>query len=79
MRLNTEIGLLIQSVELNQGLRQKLEVDFHKRNAWHLQAADDGGTIWIADDMVLDSQPADSAFQRLEDRFLSNLPIKGEM
>lgn len=79
LHLNTEIGLLIQSTELNQRLREKLEVDFHKRNAWHLQVADDGGIIWVADDIVLDSQPADSAFQRLEDWFLSILPIEGEM
>lgn len=79
LHLNTEIGLFIQSIELNRHLREKLEVDFHKRNAWHLQAAEDGGIAWVADDIVLDSQPADSAFQRLEDWFLSILPIEGEM
>ena len=79
LRLNTEIGVFIQSYELNQHLRQQLEIDFHKRNAWHLQAADNGRIIWVADDIVLDSQPADSAFQRLEDWFLSILPIEEEM
>lgn len=79
LQLNTEIGIFIQSNELNQRLRAKLEVDFHKRNAWHLQVADDGGIVWVADDIVLDSQPTDSAFQRLEDWFLSILPIEGEM
>ena len=79
LRLNTEIGLFIQSTELNQRLREKLEIDFYKRNAWHLQVADDGGIICVGDDIILDSQPADSAFQRLEDWFLSILPIEREM
>ena len=76
---NTEIGIFIQSNELNQRLREKLVIDFHKRNAWHLQMGDDGKIVWVADDIVLDSQPADSAFQRLEDWFLSALPIEEEM
>jgi len=79
LRLNTEIGLLVESTELNQRLRQNLEIDFNKRNAWHLQMVDDKRIVWVADDTVLDSQPADSAFQRLEDWFLSILPIEGEM
>ena len=76
---NTEIGIFIQSAELNQRLREKLAIDFHKRNAWHLQMGDDGKIAWVADDIVLDSQPADSAFQRLEDWFISILPVEEEM
>ena len=79
LHLNTEIGVFIQSNELNQRLRENLEIDFHRRNAWHLQVADNGKVIWVADDIVLDSQPADSAFKRLEDWFLSILPIEEEM
>jgi hypothetical protein len=41
--------------------------------------ADNGKVIWVADDIVLESQPTDSAFQRLEDWFLSILPIEEEM
>ena len=76
---NTEIGIFIQSNELNQRLREKLAIDFHKRNAWHLQMGDDGKIVWVADDIVLDSQPADSAFQRIEDWFISILPVEEEM
>ena len=79
LHLNTEIGVFIQSNQLNQRLREKIEIDFHKRNAWHLQVADNGRIAWVADDIVLNSQPADSAFQRLEDWFLSILPIEEEM
>lgn len=55
LHLNTEIGVFIQSNELNQSLREYLKIDFHRRNAWHLQVADNGKVIWVADDIVLES------------------------
>ncbi len=36
LRINTEMGLLIESPELNRQLREATELDFHPRNAWHL-------------------------------------------
>ena len=44
-----------------------------------LQERDDGGLVWVADDTVLNEQPAESDMQRLEDWFLSVLPIESEM
>ena len=41
--------------------------------------ADNGKIIWVADDMTLTNQPADSQFQRLEDWFLGILPIEDKM
>lgn len=79
LRLNTEIGILVQSQAFNHRVRQKLEMDFSKRNAWHLQQSDSGNTIWVADDAVRTTQPAASSFQLLEDWFLSILPIEDEM
>jgi putative cardiolipin synthase len=79
LRLNTEMGLLVDSPEFNRALRDHLEVDFDGRNAWHVQRTADGSLRWVSDDTVLDSQPAASMFQRLEDWFLSRLPIASEM
>ena len=79
LQLNTEIGFLIDSPEINRQLRELLEIDFHARNAWHLQRAGNGDIVWVADDITLTSQPADSEFQRLEDWFLGMLPIEGKM
>ena len=79
LRLNTEIGILVRSTEFNRLLREKLEIDFHTRNAWHLQTDADGRLVWVADDTVLESQPAASRFQLLEDWFLGILPIEAEM
>ena len=79
LTLNTEIGLFIESPVLNRQLRELLEIDFDKRNAWHLQVTESGDIVWVSDETTRDSQPADSAFQRLEDWFLGKLPIEAKM
>jgi hypothetical protein len=73
------MGLLIRSSEFNRLLREVLSLDFHMRNAWHMQEQQDVSLRWVADDTVLDEQPAESMLQRLEDWFLSILPIEDEM
>ena len=55
-----------------------LEPDFSLRNAWHLRM-DDGELIWVSDDAVLDHQPEPSFMRRIEDWFLSLLPLEKEM
>ncbi|MEX0331253.1 MAG: phospholipase D family protein [Puniceicoccaceae bacterium] len=79
LRLNTEMGLLIESPSLNTRVREVLDLDFLLRNAWHLEVGPDGQVIWKSDEEVLETQPAASAFQKLEDWFLGILPIEGEM
>ena len=79
LRLNTEMGLLIESPELNARLRELIAVDFDLNNAWHLNLQPDGSMHWVGDDVVLKHLPADSAWQSLEDWFLSHLPIEGEL
>jgi putative cardiolipin synthase len=79
LNINTEMGLLVRSRELNRQLRDALGVDFETRNAWQLQEAPGGSVRWVGDDQVLNEQPAESALQRLEDWFLSDLPIRDKM
>lgn len=79
LHLNTEIGLMIDSPEINHQLRELLTLDFHRRNAWHVQRSDHGKMIWVSDDTTLTCQPADSEFQRLEDWFLGVLPLEEKM
>jgi putative cardiolipin synthase len=79
LRLNTEMGLLIDSPALNARVREVLELDFLLRNAWHLEVQENGRVVWKSDDEILHSQPAESRMQRLEDWFLGILPIEGEM
>ena len=79
LNINTEMGLLLRSREFSQSLRDCLSIDFDRRNAWHLQESADGNLTWVGDDAVLNEQPAESALQRLEDWFLSVLPIGDKM
>jgi putative cardiolipin synthase len=79
LRINTEMGLLIESPGLNAELRQVLEPDFSPRNAWHVRLDDAGGMVWVSDEAVLEHQPEPSFMRRIEDWFLSLLPLENEM
>lgn len=79
LRLNTEMSLMVDSPELNAELRALLDIDFLRRNAWHLQLQPNGSIHWVGDDVELKHQPADSNLQRLEDWFFSVLPVEGEL
>jgi len=79
LRINTEMGLLIESPSLNSELRDVLGPDFSPRNAWHLQLDGDGRMTWVSDDEVLNHQPTHSYMRRIEDWFLTLLPIEDEM
>lgn len=79
LHLNTEMGILVDSNALNTLVRKHIAVDFSKRNAWHLQTLPGNRLIWVGDNVTLDTQPADSELQRLEDWFFGLLPIDSEM
>ena len=79
LRLNTEMGLLVTSPELNADIRTAIEPDFSTLNAWRLQFDDKGGIVWMSEDGVPTVQPATSFMQRIEDWFLSTLPIEAEL
>ncbi|MBU3070108.1 phospholipase D family protein [Aestuariicella sp. G3-2] len=79
LKLNTEMGLLVVDDALNQAVRKSVEPDFSKANAWHLEFNEKDQVVWISDEEVLTSQPANSHMQRLEDWFISHLPVEEEM
>jgi putative cardiolipin synthase len=79
LRINTEMGLLIESPALNEELRAALEPDFSLRNAWQLEMSDSGQITWRSDEAVLPHQPTHSYMRRIEDWFLTLLPIEDEM
>ncbi|EEB78970.1 MAG: phospholipase D family protein [Halioglobus sp.] len=78
LKLNTEIGLMIHSQELNTRLRELTEVDFLPENSWSVQIKE-GELVWVGDDQTLRHPPADSKFQQLEDWFIGLLPIDSQM
>ena len=79
LKINTEVGLIIESEALNRALREYLAIDFEPRNAWAVQRSEDGKLVWVGDDQVSRHQPADSSIQRLEDWFINLLPIDEQM
>ena len=79
LRINTEMGFLIISEQFNQKVREALEGDFLGENAWRLALQEDGRVFWMANDHRLESQPATSFMQRIEDWFFSHLPIEDEL
>jgi putative cardiolipin synthase len=79
LRLNTEMGLLIESNALNAAVRAEVMPDFAEPNAWKLELNENGDTVWVSEGMVLTTQPAGSFMQRIEDWMFAHLPIEGEM
>lgn len=79
LRINTEVGLLVTSVALNERVRSVLEPDFLQMNAWSLKFDENGNTIWVAEEDVRSVQPAASFMQRIEDWFFAHLPIEDQM
>lgn len=79
LRVNTEMGLLIESAGLNTDVRAAIIPDFQVTNAWHLQFDKNDQVIWVSDDKTLATQPANSFMQRIEDWFFSHLPIEDEL
>lgn len=79
LRINTEMGLLIESEALNDEVRKAVAPDFSKTNAWQLQVDEQGNVVWVAHDVTLTVQPAGSVLQRIEDLFFSLLPIEDEL
>lgn len=79
LRINTEMGLLIESEAFNAEVRSAVAVDFEAGNAWQLRQDESGAVTWVSGDEVLTAQPAASSMQRLEDWFFSLMPVEDEL
>ncbi len=79
LRINTEMGFLIESAALNAEVRKAVTPDFSTSNSWQLQFDEQGQVVWVSHDVTLTSQPAGSILQRIEDWFFSHLPLEDEL
>ena len=79
LRINTEMGFLIESEALNAEVREAVTPDFSQTNAWQLELDEQGDVVWVSDDVRLTKQPAASMLQRIEDWFFSHLPLEDEL
>ena len=78
LRINTEVGLLVDSPSLANELIALTEIDFAPENAWRVENRD-GSLVWSSAGVSRQSSPAKSEFQRLEAWFFAHLPIEAEM
>jgi len=79
LRINTEIGLVINSEAFNQQLRDAIAQDFLPRNTWHLRLGNNNQVEWVSNERTLKHQPAQGFMQNIEDWFFTHLPIENEM
>ncbi len=77
--LNTEMGLLIESPELNAQVRKAVQPNFSMSNSWRVQLSDEGSLSWHSDDGTLKRQPAGGFGRRIKDFFIGLFPIDSEM
>jgi putative cardiolipin synthase len=73
-RLNSEMGVVVESPGLAAELLANIERDMLPENAWQVVLDEDGELAWIAGDERLDRQPARHFWQRVEDVLFMLLP-----
>jgi putative cardiolipin synthase len=67
MEFNSEMGALIESIDLADKLAAVIERDMTTANSWRVEKDRDGQLRWVAGDQVLTSQPARNFWQRVQD------------
>ena len=72
--INSEMGVVVDSPSLARALAASMERDMGEDNAWRLSLAPDASVRWTAGDRVLDTQPARSLWQRIEDVIFMAFP-----
>ena len=79
LRLNTEVGLFIDSPALNARLRKMLATDLMPPNAWKVELDGSGGVQWVGPDGEQRHTPPASFYLRMESWFFGLLPIEGQL
>ncbi len=79
LRINTEVGALVDSPELNRQIRDLFAVDLLPRNAWRVKLSDDGNVVWEGEESIVFDAPPASFFMRVESWFFGLLPIESQM
>ena len=79
LRLNTEIGALIDSPGLNSHVRELFAVDLLPENAWRVRLNTAGHVVWEGPEGDVYDAPPASFFMRAESWFFGLLPIEDQM
>jgi putative cardiolipin synthase len=72
--INTEMGLIVDSPGLAEALAALIERDMQPANSWRVELDADGDLRWTDDRETVSSQPARSAWQRVEDVIFMMFP-----
>jgi len=75
-RINSEMGVVIESPGLAEQLARQMERDMLPENSWNVQMDPDGSLRWVSGNVVLTRQPARSSWQRIEDVFFMLFPAE---
>lgn len=78
LRINTEVGLILDNRKLAQRLLLDTETDLAEPNAWRV-LLDEQGLVWTSQNEIRRTPPARSSFQQVEAWFFAHLPIEAEM
>jgi putative cardiolipin synthase len=76
--LNTELGVMLESMDLVATLRRSFDAMTRPENAYVVVNTADG-IVWQAGDEVLTSEPAHSLWQRVVFRLMQLLPLSNQL
>jgi len=76
--LNTELGVVLESPELADQLRDSFRDWIRPENAWHVSSTPDG-LRWESSAGIVDKQPAKNRWQRFRYFLLSLLPLSSQL
>ena len=79
LRLNTEIGALVDSPGLNAHVRELFAVDLLPENSWRVKLGETGNIVWVGPEGDVHEAPPASFFMRAESWFFGLLPIEEQM
>lgn len=79
MRLNTELGVIIDDPELASLVAGLIRRDMRPANAWQVFLRDGRWLTWTSDEGTVKRQPANGFRQRGTEFFLNLLPLKGQL
>ncbi|MBD3852387.1 MAG: phospholipase D family protein, partial [Acidobacteria bacterium] len=74
IKINTEMGMIIDSRDFAERLATLLERDMKAANSWRVHLDDKGELYWESDEGIVHRQPARSGWQRFQGWFLGLAP-----
>ena len=77
--INTEMGMIIDSVELANGVVQEFEEELEPENSWRVLLNDEDRIYWKAADTTLRRDPARSFWQRFQSGFFGMFDLDDQL